>query len=216
MEICPQCSFGSALGLGTAEGGAASAVEGYEIMHELGRGAMGVVWLARERNLDRLVALKLIASADPRLSAALQAMHENAARPWTVPELAAVSGLSRAAFARAFHQALGQALADARDLGKGGMVLAADGSDGALRIEAAEDGYSEFGSDARDGDEALEETLFFAFEKAEESNLILADLRVNVQRGLCADGRQRSECRHRNGDVVADAGGLDNGLAGLF
>jgi AraC-like DNA-binding protein len=49
------------------------------------------------------------ASADPRLSAALQAMHENAARPWTVPELAAVSGLSRAAFARAFHQALGQA-----------------------------------------------------------------------------------------------------------
>ena len=49
------------------------------------------------------------ASADPRLSAALQAMHENAARPWTVPELATVSGLSRAAFARAFHQALGQA-----------------------------------------------------------------------------------------------------------
>jgi AraC-like DNA-binding protein len=49
------------------------------------------------------------ASADSRLSAALQAMHENAARPWTVPELAAVSGLSRAAFARAFHQALGQA-----------------------------------------------------------------------------------------------------------
>jgi AraC-like DNA-binding protein len=49
------------------------------------------------------------ASADPRLSAALQAMHENAARPWTVPELAAISGLSRAAFARAFHQALGQA-----------------------------------------------------------------------------------------------------------
>jgi AraC-like DNA-binding protein len=49
------------------------------------------------------------ASADPRLSAALQAMHENAARPWTVPELAAVSGLSRAAFARAFREALGQA-----------------------------------------------------------------------------------------------------------
>jgi hypothetical protein len=49
------------------------------------------------------------ASSDPRLSAALQAMHENAARPWTVPELAAVSGLSRAAFARAFREALGQA-----------------------------------------------------------------------------------------------------------
>ena len=49
------------------------------------------------------------ASADPRLSAALQAMHENTARPWTVPELAAISGLSRAAFARAFREALGQA-----------------------------------------------------------------------------------------------------------
>ena len=48
-------------------------------------------------------------SADPRLSAALQAMHENAGHPWTVPELAAISGLSRAAFARAFRDALGQA-----------------------------------------------------------------------------------------------------------
>jgi AraC-like DNA-binding protein len=49
------------------------------------------------------------ASADPRISPALHAMHENAARQWTVPELAATSGLSRAAFARAFRQALGQA-----------------------------------------------------------------------------------------------------------
>jgi AraC-like DNA-binding protein len=49
------------------------------------------------------------ASADPRLSAALQAIHGDAARAWTVPELAAVSGLSRAAFARSFQRALGQA-----------------------------------------------------------------------------------------------------------
>jgi AraC-like DNA-binding protein len=49
------------------------------------------------------------ASADPRLSAALQAMHENAAHPWTVPELAAISGLSRPAFARVFREVLGQA-----------------------------------------------------------------------------------------------------------
>ncbi|MFF3397452.1 cupin domain-containing protein [Streptomyces sp. NPDC002659] len=48
------------------------------------------------------------ASADPRLSAALQAMHEDAGHSWSVPELAAVSGLSRAAFARIFHEALGQ------------------------------------------------------------------------------------------------------------
>ena len=36
-------------------------------------------------------------------------MHADAAHPWTVPELAAVSGLSRAAFARSFQHALGQA-----------------------------------------------------------------------------------------------------------
>ncbi|MGW5483066.1 helix-turn-helix transcriptional regulator [Streptomyces sp. NPDC004008] len=36
-------------------------------------------------------------------------MHENAAHSWTVPELAAISGLSRAAFARVFREALGQA-----------------------------------------------------------------------------------------------------------
>ncbi|MFJ8108353.1 cupin domain-containing protein [Streptomyces sp. NPDC096132] len=48
------------------------------------------------------------ASVDPRLSAALQAMHEDAGHPWSVPELAALSGLSRAAFARTFHEALGQ------------------------------------------------------------------------------------------------------------
>jgi AraC-like DNA-binding protein len=49
------------------------------------------------------------ASGDPRLHAALQAMHEDAGHTWTVPELAAISGLSRAAFARAFRDALGQA-----------------------------------------------------------------------------------------------------------
>jgi transcriptional regulator GlxA family with amidase domain len=48
------------------------------------------------------------ASADPRLNAALQAVHDNAGRPWSVPELAAISGLSRAAFARTFRDALGQ------------------------------------------------------------------------------------------------------------
>ncbi|MFD5510438.1 AraC family transcriptional regulator [Streptomyces sp. NPDC127051] len=49
------------------------------------------------------------ASADPRLGAALQAMHDDATHPWTVPELASLSGLSRAAFARSFQRALGQA-----------------------------------------------------------------------------------------------------------
>jgi AraC-like DNA-binding protein len=49
------------------------------------------------------------ASNDPRLDPALRAIHTDAAHEWTVPELAALSGLSRAAFARAFQQALGQA-----------------------------------------------------------------------------------------------------------
>jgi AraC-like DNA-binding protein len=49
------------------------------------------------------------ASADPRLRVALQAMHENPGHSWTVPELAAISGLSRAAFARSFRAVIGQA-----------------------------------------------------------------------------------------------------------
>jgi len=49
------------------------------------------------------------ASSDPRLDPALRAMHNDPAHPWTVPELAALSGLSRAAFARAFQQTLQQA-----------------------------------------------------------------------------------------------------------
>jgi len=48
------------------------------------------------------------ASADPRLGAALRAMHAKPGHRWTVPELAKLSGLSRAAFARAFQHALGQ------------------------------------------------------------------------------------------------------------
>jgi AraC-like DNA-binding protein len=48
------------------------------------------------------------ASADPRLSAALQAIHGDAGHRWSVPELAKISGLSRAAFARTFGDALGQ------------------------------------------------------------------------------------------------------------
>lgn len=35
-------------------------------------------------------------------------MHGDAGHPWSVPELAEISGLSRAAFARTFRDALGQ------------------------------------------------------------------------------------------------------------
>jgi AraC-like DNA-binding protein len=48
------------------------------------------------------------AARDPRLGTALHAIHSKPEVPWTVPQLAALSGFSRPAFARNFEQALGQ------------------------------------------------------------------------------------------------------------
>ncbi|MER8223531.1 AraC family transcriptional regulator [Streptomyces sp. NPDC094143] len=45
---------------------------------------------------------------DPAIAAVLQSMHEDPAKPWTVQELGARAGLSRAAFARRFSALLGQ------------------------------------------------------------------------------------------------------------
>lgn len=74
--LCPRCALTQALALGAAPPPARPVptenrrpvVEGYEPLYELGRGSMGVVWLARETGLGRLVALKLIApGGDPRV-----------------------------------------------------------------------------------------------------------------------------------------------------
>jgi WD40 repeat protein len=75
--FCGRCAFSKAL-LGmnsnfspeTADGlPPSSAPEGFELLHELGRGGSASVWLARERKLDRFVAVKLIAlHSDSRLS----------------------------------------------------------------------------------------------------------------------------------------------------
>jgi eukaryotic-like serine/threonine-protein kinase len=71
--VCPRCAFSSALAAASAgpwtDGDTAPRLakleppEGYDLLYELGAGATAVVWLARERKLDRLVALKLISVA---------------------------------------------------------------------------------------------------------------------------------------------------------
>jgi len=63
--------------------------------HAAGGGAAGIGWLG--------------ALSDPRLGRALRAIHDDIARPWTVAQLAAVAGMSRAAFAAHFTRRVGQA-----------------------------------------------------------------------------------------------------------
>lgn len=76
-----------------------------------------------------------VALANPRLRATLQVMHDDPSHSWTVPELAEVSGLSRAAFAKSFREAIGQAplqyltewrMTLARDLLRNGNVSLAN------------------------------------------------------------------------------------------
>jgi AraC-like DNA-binding protein len=64
------------------------------------------------------------AARDPRLGQALHAIHSKPELPWTVPQLAALSGFSRPAFARNFEQALGQS--PMRYLTEWRMTLARD------------------------------------------------------------------------------------------
>jgi AraC-like DNA-binding protein len=48
------------------------------------------------------------ALSDPRLGRALRAIHQDIAQPWTVARLAAVAGMSRAAFSAEFSRRVGQ------------------------------------------------------------------------------------------------------------
>jgi AraC-like DNA-binding protein len=51
----------------------------------------------------------LAALTEPKLGAAIRAMHDQIDRAWTVDELAAISGMSRSAFAAAFRERVGEA-----------------------------------------------------------------------------------------------------------
>ncbi|GAA4466052.1 AraC family transcriptional regulator [Phytohabitans houttuyneae] len=86
------------------------------------------------------------ALTDPPTTAALQAMHRDPARPWTVASLAAEAGLSRAPFARRFAALVGQPpLAYLTWWRMTTAALLLTGSDAPLRAVAAEVGYgSEF------------------------------------------------------------------------
>jgi AraC-like DNA-binding protein len=50
--------------------------------------------------------------ADPRLARALIALHDHPQRPWTLAKMATEAGMSRARFAAAFRQTLGQTPGD--------------------------------------------------------------------------------------------------------
>ncbi len=83
---CPRCSLAEALA-GTPS---TAPTEDYEFVAELGRGGMGVVSLARQRSLDRLVALKVIAPSASLTAPGLLLKEARAAAAIQHPHVVAV------------------------------------------------------------------------------------------------------------------------------
>lgn len=69
-------------------------------------------WLIDRPEQAGIQAGLMTGLADPRLARALVAMHQAPGSPWSLAALAAEAGMSRSAFAAAFHEAVGQPPAD--------------------------------------------------------------------------------------------------------
>src|SRR4051812_9278008 len=111
------------------------------------------------------------------------------------------------------HHALCSLLADTRDLSEGSNIIAADGCDHLLRLHAAQYGDRELGTDSADGDEPLEQFFFLRTKEAVKRERIFADVRVNVQRDFAAGVGELGKSWDGNGDLVADAINVYNGMA---
>lgn len=92
---CPRCALAAALTSAAPAGPA----DDYEFIAELGRGGMGMVSLVRQSSLDRLVALKVIATApDPDGRAEIRLLREaRAAAAISHPHVVAVHEVGKGA-----------------------------------------------------------------------------------------------------------------------
>src|ERR1017187_8284955 len=81
QSFCPRCAIEGALSISDQSSKIAGSIDGFEMLEPIGQGAMGVVWRALDLKLDRLVAIKVIASGSfPNLAQRLIREGQAAAR----------------------------------------------------------------------------------------------------------------------------------------